>query len=226
MWFCSFQRLSDIFLEQHERGANKINLVRPTHFVPQIADALETAKKRGLNLPIVYNTGSYETVETLKILDGLIDVYLPDLKYVSSDLSLKYSNAPDYFDTAAKAIEEMYRQVGRPEFSEGGCIEDDIMTKGVIVRHLMLPGQLSDSKAVIKYLYETYGDNIYISIMSQYTPMEGIGEQFPELAAKVRRKEYDKLVDYAIDIGITNGFIQDGETADESFIPVFDTEGI
>lgn len=220
------ERLAGIFLEQQERGANNINLVTPTHFVPQIADALISARNRGLTIPVIYNTGSYENVDTLKILDGLVDVYLPDLKYVSPDIAERYSHAPDYFDVAAKAIEEMYRQTGAPSFSEGGTVEDGIMTKGVIVRHLMLPGCLRDSKAVVKYLYDTYKDNIYISIMSQYTPMEGIGNCYPELADKVSRRDYDRLVDYAIDIGVTNGFIQDGDTADESFIPVFDTEGI
>lgn len=220
------QRLAEIFLEQQGRGANNINLVTPTHFVPQIADALIDARNNGLTIPIVYNTGSYENVDTLKMLDGLVDVYLPDLKYVSPDLAEKYSHAPDYFDVAAKAIEEMYRQTGTPSFDEGGTVEDGIMTRGVIVRHLMLPGCLSDSKSVVKYLHDTYKDNVYISIMSQYTPMDGIGNRYPELAGKVSRRDYDRLVDYAIDIGVTNGFIQDGDTADESFIPVFDTEGI
>ena len=220
------ERLAEIFLEQQDRGANNINLVTPTHFVPQIADALIAAKKLGLAIPIVYNTGSYENADTLKMLDGLVDVYLPDLKYMSPGIAEKYSHAPDYFDVAAKAIEEMYRQTGTPSFSEGGTVEDGIMTKGVIVRHLMLPGCFSDSKAVVKYIYDTYKDNVYISIMSQYTPMEGIGNRYPELADRVSRRDYDRLVDYAIDIGVINGFIQDGDTADESFIPVFDTEGI
>lgn len=214
-------RLAEIFLELQNKGAHNINLVTPTHFVPSIRESIILAKKNGLTLPIVYNTGSYESVETIKSLEGLVDIYLPDLKYVSSELSKKYSKAPDYFETAKKAIGEMVRQVGTPEFDDDG-----IMKKGVIVRHLLLPGCITDSKNVIKYLYDTYRDDIFISIMNQYTPMEGIGDKYPELNRKVRKKEYDRLVDYAIDIGVTNGFIQEGGTAKESFIPEFTEEGI
>lgn len=214
-------RLAEIFLELQNKGAHNINLVTPTHFVPSIRESIILSKKNGLTLPIVYNTGSYESVETIKSLEGLVDIYLPDLKYVSSELSKKYSKAPDYFETAKKAIDEMVRQAGTPEFDDDG-----IMKKGVIVRHLLLPGCITDSKNVIKYLYDTYRDDIFISIMNQYTPMEGIGDKYPELNRKVRKKEYDRLVDYAIDIGVTNGFIQEGGTAKESFIPEFTEEGI
>lgn len=223
------ERLADIFLEQQERGANNINLVTPTHFIPQIVKALEISKSRGMDLPIVYNTSSYENVDALKMLDGLVDIYLPDLKYLSPELSLKYSKAPDYFDVASLAIKEMVRQAGEPQFAkrhnEMG-IEYGMMKKGVIVRHLLLPGQLEDSKKIVKYLYETYGDKIYISIMNQYTPMPGIEEKYPELGRKITPKEYDTLVDYAIELGVENGFIQEGETASESFIPEFDMEGV
>jgi putative pyruvate formate lyase activating enzyme len=150
-----------------------------------------------------------------------VDIYLPDLKYYSSELSKKYSEAHNYFEVATAAIAEMVRQVGTPEFDDEG-----IMTKGVIVRHLLLPGCIEDSKRIIKYLYDTYGDDIYVSIMNQYTPMKGIEERYPELANKVSYSEYDRLTDYAIDIGIENGFIQEGDTAEESFIPDFDMEGI
>ncbi len=191
----SIQRLSEIYLEQQERGANNINLVTPTHFIPQIVSSLELAKKNGLKLPVVYNTGSYETVEALQMLDGLIDVYLPDMKYVSSDISAKYSHAPDYFDTASAAIAEMVRQTGTISFAEKENIcEEGIMTKGVIVRHLMLPDCIKDSKAVIKYLYDTYGDSIYISMMNQYTPMPGIEERYPELARKVKNVNMTDLL--------------------------------
>lgn len=217
----SIDRLAEIFIEQQERGAHNINLVTPTHFVPQIREAIIKAKEKGLVLPIVYNTGSYENVDTLKMLDGLVDIYLPDLKYYSSELSKKYSEAHNYFEVATAAIAEMVRQVGTPEFDDEG-----IMTKGVIVRHLLLPGCTEDSKRIIKYLYDTYGDDIYVSIMNQYTPMKGIEERYPELANKVSYSEYDRLTDYAIDIGIENGFIQEGDTAEESFIPDFDMEGI
>lgn len=215
------ERLVEIFLELQEKGANNINLVTPTHYVPQIIDALKAAKMRGLNIPIVYNTGSYENVETIKALAGLVDIYLPDLKYFSSELSAKYSGASDYFYHATKAIEEMVKQVGKPVFDKNG-----IMQKGVIVRHLLLPGCLEDSKKVVKYLYEKYGDGIFISIMNQYTPMPEIGVNYPELNRKITDEEYDELVDYAIELGVENGFIQEGETALESFIPDFDMEGI
>ena len=232
----SVDRLAEIFLEQQSRGANNINLVTPSHFILQIAEAIVKAKKSGLAIPIVYNTGSYEYAETLKILDGLVDVYLPDLKYFSPEISLKYSQCPDYFEIATKAIQEMVRQTGYLQFNEfhsecnnGLCnehIEDGIMTKGVIVRHLLLPGQLEDSKKLVKYLYETYGDRIFISLMNQYTPMSGIEDKYPELGRKVTEEEYEELVDYAIDIGVENGFIQEGETATESFIPDFNMEGV
>ena len=217
----SVERLSEIFLELQNKGAHNINLVTPTHFVPQIKSALIAAKNNGLIIPIVYNTGSYENVETLRMLDGLVDVFLPDLKYYSSELSKKYSQAENYFEVATKAIAEMVRQVGTPQFDEDG-----IMTKGVIVRHLLLPGNIEDSKRVVKYLYDTYGDDIFISIMNQYTPMKGIGDKYPELSEVVSFDEYDELTDYAIDIGVENGFIQEGETAKDSFIPDFDMEGI
>ncbi len=215
----SQQRLTEIFLELQAKGALNINLVTPTHYVPQIIDALRTAKNEGLTLPIVYNTGSYDTVETIQSLEGLIDIYLPDLKYYSSELSTRYSKAPDYFDCASKAIREMYRQVGPPQFKRGQ------MMKGMIVRHLALPNALHDSKKVLKYLWETYEDQIYVSIMNQYTPRQVV-EKYPEINRKLTKREYDKLVDYALDLGYSNAFIQEGETALESFIPSFTYEGI
>lgn len=213
----SLRRLVDIFFELKEKGARNINLVTPTHYIPQIKEAIFIAKKEKLNLPFVYNTSSYEKVESLRSLEGLIDIYLPDLKYYSNEMSLKYSKANDYFSYATKAIDEMVRQVGTPKF------EDDMMLRGVIVRHLLLPEGLNDSKKIVKYLYQTYKDDIYISLMSQYTPMQGV---LPPLNRKVTKKEYDKLVDFAIELGVENGFIQEGETASESFIPPFNCEGI
>ena len=215
----SIRELSDAFLGLMNKGANNINLVTPTHDIVQIKDALKIAKSEGLTIPVVYNTSGYEKVESLKLLRGLVDIYLPDCKYFSSELARKYSNAPDYFEVAYKAIREMYEQVGKPIFDENG-----IMKKGVIIRHLLLPGQLSDSKAVIKAMYEEFGDNVYLSIMNQYTPMPTVSEKYSELAVKVSAQEYDELVDYAIDLGVENGFIQEGETASESFIPDFDEE--
>lgn len=215
----SQERLSEIFLELQEKGALNINLVTPTHYVPQIIKALDRAKQQGLTLPIVYNTGSYETVDTVRMLDGLIDVYLPDLKYYDSAVSMRYSKAPDYFTVASKAIAEMYRQVGQFRF------DDDIMVHGMIVRHLVLPSHTHDSKKVLQYLYETYHDDIYVSIMNQYTPVCDL-KDYPEINRKVTSREYDEVVDYAIDLGYENAFIQEGETAKESFIPSFTCEGI
>ena len=217
----SIGRLADIFLELQQKGAANINLVTPTHYIPQIIEALHLAKEQGLSLPIVYNTGGYETVDSLRLLDGLIDIYLPDLKYYSPELSSKYSHAKDYFETAVAALAEMYRQVGAPVFDA----DSGMLQKGMIVRHLILPGQTKDSKKILRYLYETYGSNIYISIMNQYTPLPHVA-QIPELNRKVTSEEYDKVINFALRIGIENAFIQEGETAQESFIPAFDLEGV
>lgn len=218
----SVERLSEIFLELQDKKAHNINLVTPTHFVPQIIKALQTAKDNGLIIPVVYNTSGYENVDTIKRLEGLIDIYLPDLKYHDSALSARYSNAPDYFVKAAAAIKEMLRQTGRPIFVDG---EDSLMLKGVIVRHLLLPGCEADSRLLLHYLHQAYGNDIYVSIMNQYTPMPGVAD-IPALNRRISAEEYDRIVDYAIQIGIENGFIQEGETASESFIPDFDCEGI
>lgn len=213
--------LVNIFLALQEKGANNINLVTPTHYVPQIVVALKQAKKEGLTLPIVYNTGGYEAVQTLKYLDGLVDIYLPDFKYFSSEHSQKYSHVDDYFQMASMSLAEMFRQVGKPCFDSS----TGLMKKGIIVRHLLLPGLSRDSKKVLRYLYSTYQDNIYISIMNQYTPMPQVAP-FPELNRKITEEEYQKIIHFAEMLGIENGFIQEGETASESFIPAFDYEGI
>lgn len=213
-------RLAAIFLELQEKGANNINLVTPSHYVLQIIEALKLAKEGGLNVPIVYNSSAYEKVETLKKLKGYINVYLPDFKYMDSALSLKYSAAEDYSQVAKNAIEEMVRQVGTTEFDERG-----ILRKGVVVRHLVLPGYTKDSKEVIKYLYDTYKNDIFISILSQFTPMNGL-DKYPEINRKVSEEEYGEVVDFAIEIGVENGFIQEGDVAEESFIPDFDCEGV
>lgn len=219
----SVERLAEIFLELQEKGANNINLVTPGHFVPQITKALDLAKQEGLKLPIVYNTSSYETVETIKRLEGYVDIYLPDFKYMSPGLSKKYSHAPDYAEVAKAAIAEMVRQTGKAVFVNGD--EDNLILRGTIVRHLTLPCCMEDSMQILKYLHETYGDMIYISIMNQFTPLSNL-EKYPELNRRITDEEYETLVDYAIEIGIENGFIQEGNTAEESFIPAFDCEGV
>ena len=213
----------DIFLELQEKRANNINLVTPGHFVPQIVKALDQARREGLTLPVVYNTSSYETVDTIKMLEGYVDIYLPDFKYMSPVLSKKYSHASDYAEVAKAAIAEMVRQTGKAVFVNGD--EDNLILSGTIVRHLTLPGCMEDSMQILKYLHETYGDTIYISIMNQFTPLSNL-EKYPELNRKITDEEYETLVDYAIEIGIENGFIQEGDTAEESFIPAFDCEGV
>ena len=219
----ALERLVDIFLELQEKRANNINLVTPGHFVPQIVKALDQARREGLTLPVVYNTSSYETVDTIKMLEGYVDIYLPDFKYMSPVLSKKYSHAPDYAEVAKAAIAEMVRQTGKAVFVNGD--EDNLILSGTIVRHLTLPGCMADSMQILKYLHETYGDMIYISIMNQYTPVFE-QKEYTELNRCVTRREYEKVLDYAFELGIENGFFQDGETARESFIPAFDYEGV
>ena len=235
------ERLSEIFFELEAEGAHNINLVTPEHFVPLLVPALDRAKRQGLTIPVVYNTGSYEKVEAVKALEGLVDVWLPDLKYVSSILSARHTGAADYFSCASAAIAEMVRQCPEPVFSDGShtidCpddADDPLMIRGVLVRHLALPGCGQDSRAVLRYLHETYGDRIFISIMNQYTPMPQVfdgkrGEKTisdPNLCRRLTEEEYDALVDYAIDLGIQNGFIQESGTVSPSYIPVFDGTGI
>lgn len=219
----SVTRLSEIFIELQQKGAANINLVTPSHYVPHIVEALKKAKQSPampLTIPVVYNTSGYERVETLRMLDGLVDIYLPDFKYMDATLAEAYSHAKDYPQIAAAALAEMVRQRGKPVFFENG-----MMQSGIIVRHLMLPGQLMDSKHIVKYLYETYGNDIYISLMNQYTPLAHVAH-IPELNCHVKKKSYHKLVDYALSLGVTNAFIQEGMTAKESFIPAFDGEGL
>ena len=216
----SVERLSDIFLELEQKGAANLNLVTAAHYVPQILSALEKARQKGLSLPVIYNSSGYERVETLKLLDGYVDVYLPDLKYLDGKLAQDYSHAPDYPERACAAIEEMVSQTGKCIFGEDGYIR-----KGTIVRHLILPGHTKNSIQVLKYLHHTYGNKIYISIMNQYTPVLE-QEHFPQLNRKVTAREYRKVLDAALETGIENGFFQEGETAKESFIPAFNCEGI
>lgn len=216
----SVGRLGEIFLELEEKGAANINLVTGAHYVPQIIGALKLARKKGMSLPVIYNSSGYEKVETLKMLEGYVDVYLPDFKYMESDLAEKFSHAADYPQTAKKAIREMVRQTGPVIINEDGYI-----LRGTIVRHLILPGHTKNSVSVLEYLYHEYGDNIFISIMNQYTPVYK-QEKYTELNRKVTKREYEKVLDAAVKLGIVNGFMQEGETAKESFIPSFDYEGV
>jgi putative pyruvate formate lyase activating enzyme len=216
----TISRLADICIELQEQGANNINLVTPTHYIPSIIKGIKKAKRKGLNIPIVYNTSTYETLESLKALRGLVDIYLPDLKYNDDNLGMKYSNVKNYFEIATRNIKEMYNQVGKPIFNEKG-----LMQKGIIVRVLLLPNHVDDAKKILEYLYNTYQDNIYISIMNQYTPVQKI-PKYEELNRKVTEKEYNELINYACDLGITNAFIQEGDTQEESFIPEFNKIGV
>ena len=217
----SLERLCQIFLELQEKGACNINLVTPSHYIPQICFSLRQAKANGLSIPVVYNTSSYEEVSSLRLLEGLVDIYLPDLKYFSGELSGRFSHAADYFEKACAAISEMYRQTGHPVFDK----DTGLMKRGMIVRHLLLPGQTKDSKKVLRYLHETYGDNIYISIMNQYTPLPHVAH-IPELNRKVTDAEYQRVLSFAEKIGISQGYMQEGEAASESFIPDFNGEGL
>ena len=216
----SKERLSDIFIELAGKGANNINLVTPGQYIPDIVWAVNDAKSRGMKLPIIYNTSGYENVTELKLLEGIVDVYLPDFKYMDSTLSARYSRAKDYPSVAKQALSEMVRQ--QPD-----VVIDDatgLIQKGVIVRQLLLPGHVNDAKAVLKYLYDTYHDHVYISMMSQFTPIAL--KDYPEINRTVTRREYERLVNYALEIGITNAFIQEGDVAKDSFIPAFDCEGV
>ena len=216
----TLEHLAELFLKLQDQNANNINLVTAGQFLPQVAAALKLARCQGLHIPVVYNSSGYEKAEALKLLDGLVDIYLPDFKYMDSELAKRYSHAEDYPEVVKAALKEMVCQTGNAEFDSRG-----MMKKGVIVRHLLLPGHVKDSKNVLKYLYETYGDQIYISMMNQYTPMPEMKDD-PQLSRKVTDREYERLIDYAISLGLENGFMQEGETAKESFIPEFDGEGI
>ncbi len=212
------QRLSEIFFELKEKGAHNINLVTPTHFVPLILDALDLSKD--LNIPIVYNTSGYETPQTIEMLRGYVDIFLTDLKYYDERFSKKYSFCPNYFEKAKEALEKMVEMVGKPKFDENG-----MLLRGVIVRHMALPNLTDDTKRILKYLNRTYGNDVLISIMSQYTPFFK-ADEFSEIANPISKDDYEDILDYAQMLGIENGYIQEGESAKESFIPSFCGEGV
>ena len=211
----SNKKLGEIFLKLQDMGAHNINLVTPTHYVPQIAYILRKIKNHELKIPVVYNTSSYENIGTLMIMRGLVDIYLADLKYYDDSLAEKYSFCSNYFEVATMAIDEMVRQVGKVEIGKDG-----LMKKGVIVRVLILPGHVHDAKEIINYLYKTYHDDITISIMNQYTPVTEC--PYSNLNRKLSEEEYEEVVNYALTIGVDNAFIQEGDTASDSFIPDFD----
>ncbi len=216
----SIERLSQIMIELQGKGAKNINLVSPMHYIVEIAKSIILAKGNGLIIPIIYNTNAYEKVTSLKILDGLIDVYLPDMKYCSEEYAIKYSNASDYFIIASQAIEEMYRQVGHIQFDSDGYIK-----RGLIVRHLIMPGMINDSKKILKYLYKTYGNNIYLSIMNQWTPTKNL-KKYAEINRNLSNKEYDEVVNYAIKLGIEKAYVQEEDSNSLVYVPDFDGSGV
>ena len=220
--YISVHRLSEIFLELQNKGAANINLVTPTHYIYEIIDAVNLARKNGLVIPIVYNTSGYELAESVKALKNVVDIFLPDFKYADGILAGKLSAASDYPKIAIESIGTMLDLVGKPLF------ENNMMKKGVIVRHLVLPGHVHNSMDAIRMIYENFGDDVYISIMNQYTPIDGldIPDEFSELKRKVTKREYEKVLSYALNLGIKNGFFQEDGTDKESFIPPFDYEGV
>ena len=216
----STQRLADIFLELEEKGADNVELVTPTHFVPLIAEALETVRHR-LSIPVVYNTGGYELTETLAMLDGLIDIYLPDIKYFSPEVSAKYSSAPDYFEYASEAVLTMISQVGKLTYNDDGGL-----IKGTIIRHLVLPSHRHDSMKIMDWIAQnTSPDDVLVSIMNQYTPFDFIPDEMPELRRRVTKMEYNSVVDRAAELGL-NGFTQERSSASEKYVPAFDLSGL
>ena len=206
-------------IELQEKNVHNINLVTPTMYIPSIIKSIKKARKMGLNIPIIYNCSGYENIDAIKLLNGYIDIYLPDFKYFDNNLAIKYSKCPNYAENAKLSLKEMVKQTGPCQFDNNGIIK-----KGVIVRHLVLPGHIDDSKKIINYLYNTYQDNIYLSIMNQYTPNKEI--KYEELNRKVSNNDYNKIIDYAVNIGVNNAFCQIDGTASESFIPSFNFEGI
>ncbi len=216
----SVERLAEIFMELQQKGANNINLVTPMHYAPHILSALDIARKNGLSLPIVWNTGGWELPENIAAVKDYADIWLTDFKYFDNSLAEKFSFAKNYREIALSSLKQMVSQTGEPVFGD-----DDMMKKGVIVRHLMLPGHLEDTKNILRLLYENFGDKIWISIMNQYTPLCS-DKRYPELSRTVSDEEYNEAIDFACSLGIENAFVQEGGTVGESFIPPFDLEGV
>lgn len=214
----SIQRLAEIFLELQEKNVHNINLVSPTPYVPQIMQALDMAKANGLHLPVIYNTNSYENIDTIKLLNGYIDIYLPDLKYFDNDIAIKYSKVPKYFEVASQNILEMYKQTGKAVFKDG------LMQKGVIIRHLVLPGQILQTKRILNWIKNNLPKDIFISIMAQYFPTYN-AKNLSEINRKINRQEYNFVTSMLKDF--ENGFIQEfSESSEEEYVPNFDLSGV
>lgn len=212
------EQLAAVFLSLQKKGAHNINLVTPSHYTERIREAVRTAE--GLKLPVIYNSSGYDSREGLAAMEGTADVYLPDLKYFNSDISERYSGAPDYFENASRAVLEMYRQVGAPQFDGDGLI-----TRGLIIRHLILPGLSSESVGILKWIRENLPGDIYISLMSQYTPYYRASE-YPEINRRIIRREYEKVLDCFYRLGFEHGYVQERDSACEEYIPEFNLEGL
>ncbi|MDF2866219.1 MAG: hypothetical protein K0R72_1037 [Clostridia bacterium] len=212
----TIEHLADIFISQQNKGAHNINLVSPTIYSIQILEAIKIAKSKGLTIPIIYNTSGYDSVETLKLLEGYIDVYLPDFKYSNNEIAYKYSKINKYFDVIKDSIVEMYRQVGNPVFDENGIIQ-----KGIIIRHMILPNNLKNTKGVLDNIYNMFGNKIYISIMAQYFPTH-LAKQTNDLNRKITRKELISIEDYMFKLDFENGYIQELGKHEEEYVPIFD----
>ena len=212
----TIEELANVMIKQQERNVQNINLVTPTSYALHIVEAIKIARKKGLEIPIVYNTNGYESVETLKLLEGYVDIYLPDLKYYYDDLAKKYSKVDNYFEIATKAIQEMYRQVGTPVLDENG-----VMKKGLMIRHLILPNEVQNSKKVLKWIKENIDSNVYVSIMAQYFPTYK-AKEIPEIARKITKEEYEKVENYLYELDLENGYIQELGEHEEEYVPKFD----
>lgn len=214
------ERLAEIFIEQQNRGVNNINLVTPTMYVYQIIEAIKKARNKGLNIPIIYNSNGYENVETIKMLKGYIDVYLPDLKYYNDILAVKYSKAPKYFEIATEAIKEMINQVGNPVFNEEGIIQ-----RGVIIRHLILPNHIQNSKNILKWIKENLNEDVYVSVMAQYFPTYK-AKEIEGINRKINKKEYNEIEKFLYTLDIKNGYMQDLGKHEEEYVPDFNLNNV
>ena len=212
----TIEELANVMIKQQERNVQNINLVTPTSYALHIVKAIKIARKKGLEIPIVYNTNGYESVETLKLLEGYVDIYLPDLKYYYDDLAKKYSKVDNYFEIATKAIQEMYRQVGTPVLDENG-----VMKKGLMIRHLILPNEVQNSKKVLKWIKENIDSNVYVSIMAQYFPTYK-AKEIPEIARKITKEEYEKVENYLYELDLENGYIQELGEHEEEYVPTWE----
>mgnify|MGYP004473287717 FL=1 len=212
----TIEELANVMIKQQERNVQNINLVTPTSYALHIVEAIKIARKKGLKIPIVYNTNGYESVETLKLLEGYVDIYLPDLKYYYDDLAKKYSKVDNYFQIATKAIQEMYRQVGAPVLDENG-----VMKKGLMIRHLILPNEVQNSKKVLKWIKENIDSNVYVSIMAQYFPTYK-AKEIPEIARKITKEEYEKVENYLYELDLENGYIQELGEHEEEYVPTWE----